>query len=543
MLLRIAHFNGISPRTSPRLLADTFATVSRNTKLWNGSVRPWRETQAVASLARIGAKRTIYRFGQDHADDSNYWLHWLTDVDVVRSPVAGNERTFFTGDGAPKVTDSVLALTGGEAYPNAAYDLGVPSPTQQPVANVTGTAGASETPVLRFYVYTFVNAWGEEGAPSPVSASVSATVSQTISITNMEVPSGAQSYASKRIYETNGVGEAADFYMKAEVPAGQTAVSFPAATTAAPNVAGTMTIGSLLVTAGWTPPPANLHSLTMMAGQILCGISGQAVRMAEPGYPYAWPARYEFTFEYDPVAIASYGNTLVVATKGVPYFIQGFEPATMQQTKIEREYACVSRRSMVAIGGGVAYASPDGMIVVDQGGATNVTEAFFDRDQWQALKPSSMHAYWWDNRIVVFYDTGSVQGGLIFSPGSEPSELGFYTEGAYVDPLRDALYVIVGNEVHRFDAAAQMQTFVWRSKVFQSGRPCNFGAAQIHLADSITFRLYGDDVLRHEQTVIDNTPFRLPSGYLAEEWQFEIEGTSEVFSLAVAETMRELRQV
>jgi len=540
MRIRIPAFNGIVPRTSPRLLEPTFAQIAENVKLWNGTLRPWRGTVKVGDLPRVGAKVTIYRFGHDDPDPTQYWFHWTKDVDVVRSPVGGNERTFFSGDGAPKVTDSVLALTGGGALPNAAYDLGVPSPTQQPIVAVTGAAGASEQPVSRAVLYTFVNDWGEEGSHSPVSAVFSASASQTIELSNIEVPTGAQSYSTKRIYETAGTGASAAFYMKGEIPAGQTTFSYPASTGAVPNPDGTQAVGSPLVTAGWTPPPADLVCLTMIDGRILAGISGQSVRMSVPDYPYAWPEAYEFRFEFDPVAIAAFGNTLVVGTTGRPYLVSGFEPTTMQQTPIEREYACVSKRSMVAIGGGVAYASPDGMVVVDQSGATNVTERFFDRDQWQAFKPESMHAYWWDNRLVVFYDTGAKQGGLVFAPGAEPTKLTLYSAGAYVDPQLDALFLIVGNEVHQFDAGADL-TMRWRSKLFDTGRPLNFSCARVVCTGAATMKLYGDGALQHAEAVASDDPFRLPDGYLADEWEIEFEGTGEVFSVDVAENMRELK--
>ena len=542
MRIRLPAFNGIAPRKSPLDLPDTWAQVAQHVRLWNEKLRPWRAPIKVADLLRVGAKQTIYRFGQDSATDAQYWFHWLTDVDVVRSPVAGNERTFFSGDGAPKVTDSVLALTGGGALPNAAYDLGVPSPATAPTVAVSGTPSSGEQPVTRFYVYTFVNAWGEEGSHSPVSLAVDATGSQTITLSGLEVPGGPQSYAAKYIYETNGSGASAAFYMVQEVAAGTTSVSFTAAVAAVPNPDGTRAVGSPLVTAGWTPPPADLVGLTMMNGTTLCGISGKAVRMAVPNYPYAWPERNEFRFEFDPVAIASFGNTLVVGTTGRPYLIQGFEPETMQQTLIEREYACASKRSMVSIGGGVAYASPDGMIVVDQSGAVNITDDFFDRDQWQALRPQSMHAYWWDNRLVVFYDNGTKHGGLIFPPGREPSELGFYSPGAYVDPIRDALYLIVGDEVHRFDGGAPL-TFTWRSKIFSTPRALNFSCARIRASGAITVKFYADAVLRCTRAVTSNRPFRLPSGCLSDEWEIEFTGTGEVLSAEIAESMHELKGV
>lgn len=540
MLIRIPTFNGIVPRTSARLLHDTFAQTAIDTKLWNGTLRAWREAVKVADLPRVGIKKTIYRFGQDSATDTQHWFHWTQEVNVVRSPIAGNERTFFSGDGAPKVTDSVLALTGGGALPNAAYDLGVPSPTTAPVPSISGEPDAQEQVDARYYVYTFVNAWGEEGAPSPVSIQVDVRASQSVTLSSLEVPTGAQSYTHKRIYETAGGNANAGFFFKTEIPAAQTSVTFTAATAAVPRPDGTFGVGSPLITSTFTPPPSDLTGLRIMAGQILYGLSGNKLRMAEPGYPYAWPSHYSFAFEFDPVAAGSYGNTIVVATKGTPYIIQGYEPSTMQQTKLERQYACVSARSLVEIGGGVAYASPDGMIVVDQGGATNITQNYFDGDQWRALKPESMHAYWWDNMLVIFYDTGTKQGGLIFAPGSEPTELGWHTTGAYVDPQRDHLYVIAGNEVHRFDAG-DPRTFKWRSKIYTTGRPLNFGAAQARADGAVTLRFYADGVLKHTQVVSSRDPFRLPPGFLADEWEVEAEGTGELYWLAFAESMKELK--
>lgn len=543
MLLRVPTTNGIKPRVSARLLDDSFAQVANNCKLWNGTVRGWRAPVAVADLPD-SLRETIYRFGQDSAVDTQYWFSWDSDVDVVRSPIAGNERTFFSGDGLPQVTDSVLALTGGGALPNVSYDLGVPSPTQTPTAVVTGTAATGAQAVSRYYVYTFVNDWGEEGGVSPVSGEVVAYSGQTVTLSSLEVPTGDNSYSVKRIYETQGIDESAGWYLKAEVSAALTSASVPAASAAVPNPTGNVSaVGSLLITQRFAMPPADLTCLTMLGADILCGISGNAVRMCEPGYPYAWPARYEFKFDHEPIAIASFGNTLVVGTRGVPYVIQGFEPTTMQQTKIEREYACVSKRSMVSVGGGVAYASPDGMILVDAGGATNITEPFIDPDQWKAYDPTSMHAYWWDNQLVIFYDTGTVSGGIILPPGREPTTIDLYTPGAYVDPQFGHLYLIDGSDVMRFDdEAGAAGAFTWRSKIFQVGRRLNFGAAQVHCTGPVTLKVYADGVLRHTQVVASTDPFRLPGGFLASEWEFELTGTGEVlFPLAVAETMAELK--
>lgn len=544
MLIHLPTFNGTSPRTTPRLLKDTFAQVARDTKLWNGTLRPWRAATQVAALSKVGTELTIYRFGQTEPGDSQYWFHWTTDVDVVRIPAASGERTVFSGDGPPKVTDAVLALTGGGSLPNAAWTLGVPSPTLAPGVSTTGSAGVGEQVVDRYYVYTFVNAQGEEGGVSPVSAVLSAYASQDVVLSALEVPSGAQGFTSKRIYETQGVGESADFYLVAEVSAGATSATFPADSANRPNPAGTVAaIGSKLRTADFFPPPEALFCLRRAPGTgLLAGLAEGKLRFCEPNYPYAWPPKYEYPFDHDPVAIGVYGTTIVVGTRGTPYLVQGIDPANMQVTPLEHQYACVSKRSMIEVAGGVVYASPDGLVLVDNSGAQLVTKDFYDRDQWQALNPSSMHGVWWDNRIVMFYDAGgSSRGAIVLEPGAEPTDLDLYASAAWVDPQRDAMYLAIDNAVLRFDAGAA-RTFRWRSKIFKAGKRVNMGYGRSSVSGAVTMRLYGDGVLRATKTLVNDAVFSLPAGYTAGEWEIELEGTGEVRALQIAETVDELKQ-
>lgn len=61
--------------------------------------------------------------------ENGRFFHWITDVDVERAHIGQDtaERTVFTGDGVPKITDSGIA-TGGTDYPVNDYDLGIPAP-------------------------------------------------------------------------------------------------------------------------------------------------------------------------------------------------------------------------------------------------------------------------------------------------------------------------------------------------------------------------------------------------------------------------------
>lgn len=123
------------------MLQSNQAQVASNTRLWTGALEALpaslvRKTELAADI------QTIYRFGQDVVGDTDYWFVWDKHVHVVKGPIAGDttERTYFSGDGYPKVTNSEVALAS-EPYPAAAYRLGIPSPTLAPSV----TVGAAPT--------------------------------------------------------------------------------------------------------------------------------------------------------------------------------------------------------------------------------------------------------------------------------------------------------------------------------------------------------------------------------------------------------------
>lgn len=121
-------------------------------------------------------------------DGNEKWLAWNRDVDVARSPIAGNEdrRFYYTGDGEPRVSNYELATAGVGPYPAGSYVLGVSPPLVKPT--VTPTGGVSATNVTRSYVYTFVTEWGEESAPSPPETVVGKEDATAWNITLMAVP-------------------------------------------------------------------------------------------------------------------------------------------------------------------------------------------------------------------------------------------------------------------------------------------------------------------------------------------------------------------
>jgi hypothetical protein len=182
--LRLSFFGGMVPRAGRRSLQDTQAQVATNVRLTSGQLQPLRDLVEVDD-PDITNLESIYKLTQDGQD---YWLGWAADVDAAKGPIAGDttNRTYFTGDGEPRVTDFDLA-TDDDPFPDGWYVLGVTPPITAPAVSHAGGAGAA---IDRTFVYTFVTPWGEESKPSPASTVVTGKIDGTWTVASMDVAPG-----------------------------------------------------------------------------------------------------------------------------------------------------------------------------------------------------------------------------------------------------------------------------------------------------------------------------------------------------------------
>lgn len=195
---RIAGFSGLVPRLAKQLLASNQAQIATNCTLTSGDLRPINAPSLVFSPVMDGDIISMFRMEKD---GNEKWLAWSADVDVARSPIAGNSsrRFYYTGDGEPRTSDFELASVGSVSSPSASgcYVLGVTQPVTAPL--VTPAEGTGAT-VTRSYVYTYVTQWGEESKPSPASPVTTGKVDSTWLLSAMDtVPpnSGTVSAAVK----------------------------------------------------------------------------------------------------------------------------------------------------------------------------------------------------------------------------------------------------------------------------------------------------------------------------------------------------------
>jgi len=522
-------FVGAIKKVAPHLLPDNAAQSATNCDLDNGALRALNDVSPSATLGKAGAKQALYRFAD------TYWFHWLAAVDVVKGPIAGDttERTYFTGDGVPQFTYAGVATSGGDnMYPSVSYVLGVPIPVATPSAAIYDGTASEDIADLRdrAYVYTWVNSLGEESAPSSVSGTVTVSGTQRVNVTNLETtPTGSYvAFAGKRIYRADTDGA---YRYVAQVAVGT--VSYIDEITDA-------ALGEEIVTATWLPPAADLAGLISLPNGSLVAFTGKTVCLSVENQPHAWPVAGEYTIHDDIVAIGAFGTSILALTDSYPVVLSGMSYDAMSVERVEVSEACTVKRGAVDVGYSVAYPSPDGLVLVGMQTAANITEKTLDRDQWEALSTGLVFAVGSVNKYYGFTSTG---GFIVNLSTGDIVEHEITADAGYFDAPSGDIYLVQGDIVKLWDGGSAL-TYVWKSKRFYDTKPTNYGFGQAYAASyPVTMRIYADALLKHTQTVRDENPFRLPGGFLATRWEYELEGSADLYQAAIASSIQELMSV
>ena len=421
-------------------------------------------------------------------------------------------------------TAAELSLRVGD-YPN--------TPTFA-IQSAEGRIDEDESTETRIYAWTWVNkesGFEFESAPSPASNEIDVRSGQTVSLTALqEVPTGEYVVTNRRIYRSvNGV-----FLFVKEIDAANNTFT---------DDVKPENLAEELPSMTWSPPPQALRGLINLPNGTMAGFVGRDVYFCEPYRPHAWPETYIQSIDYPVVGLGRMDTTLAVLTTGSPYFIQGSHPDSMVIVKSDLEQACVSKRSIVSHGGAVFYAAPDGLMMLSPGGSRIVTDKLFSFDQWQTFfKPETIHAYQHDNQYIAFYDNGTDRGGFIFDMQSQQMVThDIYAEAGYHDLQRDKLFLAYDDRTIRAWGRGSSKTLRWKSKKFTMPKPLSFAWGQLEAEGyPMTVSFIADGTTIHTQTVSSRDPFRLPAR-VGRDWEMQIDGDYEVFSLAIAHSSAELR--
>lgn len=425
--------------------------------------------------------------------------------------------------------------------------------------------------VVRSYVYTYVSAYGEEGPPSPPTVKTG-NVGETW---NLVIPDPTASQLSGRnitkkyVYRTitSSAGVATYFFV-AELPIGTTAF---ADSYADDEISG----NNQLESEGWSPPDSTFRGWVAMPNGIIAAWKSNEIWFCEPYRPHAWPAEYAVVVDYPVVGCGVMGQTLVICTTGSPWTATGVHPSTMSLAKINSYEPCVSRASIISTPGGVIYASPNGLVVAVPGAVTNLTNGLIGPGEWQTKTNISKLRAIQFNTAYMAYEAPGTSGSIGLMVDPSQSRIGYIdlSDSSYTitsimpDPWSSAPLVIRGGQIYTFDQpdSTNMQPYKWRSKLFKIGKKENLGAMKVYFtvptgAPTLTtevvnpttltatmygiVRVYADGVLRYSRELRSSgTEFRLPSGFKADEWQFEIEARVIVNDIQIASSSKELARV
>jgi hypothetical protein len=289
-------------------------------------------------------------------------------------------------------------------------------------------------------------------------------------------------------------------------------------------------------------------------------------------------------------------NALVVCTEGFAYTINGAHPSSMSLQKIAGLMPCTSRGSILSTTDGVYFSTPAGLALVSSGGVVIATKELIRKDKWNALvqintlRAAQLGAAYYafgqavlgvfqddtfQTNMVQQSDFAGARNGMLIDPTSQTVAFNnLSTEDPITNVMTDVwsgeVFVIQNGMVQWLDISDTQQPkapFVWRSKLFQTPKKDNFNVAKVFftvLPNTVSlnpvevegspqvlqpdqwclFRVYADNELVMTREVrVSGEQFRLPSGFKADYWQFEVEARVQIDVIQVATSAKELAGV
>jgi hypothetical protein len=543
--IRLANFKGKKPYLkSEHLLGTSEASNCTGTVFESGLIRGVNdEVQAQAPDVNFANSVTLYQYPVN----SN-WYTWTIDVDIATATKsATDEVIMYTGDGEPRITTN--ALIGAGPTIGAYRTVGITAPTAAPTATKVGAEDADPSYDTRNYVYTWYdNVSGMESAPSPVSNTVTVDIiGQTVDVASSTTApvDGTYNVTHKRIYRAVTGTATTDYQFVAEITL---------ATGTYNDALLGDALGEVIVTEDFERPPTTMKGIVSHPAGFFCGFDGNNLCFSEPGFYYSWPVKYKFEVEYPIVGIAVFGAYLAVMTEGIPYIVTGTTPANMIPRKLDEFLPCVSKRSIVDMGGRIVYAAEDALVEITGQGARKLSAGVYTRDQWKALAPVNMFGGRWRNLYMAVYPT-YIELWHQRAGDVGITRLTYSYESVWIDPSNgDVYFTDSTNAIQHFaGGASSTSTWTWISKPFMFREPINFACMRalgtftgtVTLDEDDTAPSDPDDVYTYttpSTALQGNTPIRLPSGIRYKGLRLTINGASgdELHELHLATSIDEL---
>ena len=529
-MIKLDTFIGEIPTLENHLLPDNASSAALNCKYNTGGLTAMRANSPIDGITQRplfnsidSSTQAIYLY--DNGDDYFLFQNQDKQASFVSNPLAddAHNRTYWSDVTGVRFVAKAEATTAG-VYPTQSYDLGVPAPSIWPSITINTLAEASGGMTATGFVYTFVSQYGEEGAPSAPTSSITVYDDTDLTVTAPVVPVNFDILITKyRTYMISG----GYYLLLAEQVINSNSTL----------VLSAVTLGEDISTIEYALPLDGLQGLTALPGGFIAGFVDNTLCFSESFLPYAWPAKYQLPFEERIVGIVPTYNGLLVATDGRPYVVTGTSPFGMSPMPLDTVLPCVSHRSIVDMGEYALYVSPDGIVAMEGGKAKLVTAEVFTQKQWEALVPSTMQAYRQDNNYLVITTAGKT---FSFDPSKRTityMDFGVDIKCCCYNADAKLLALTTNDELLSLDTGVDNLAFSWESKIYQSDMAYNFTDARVRATGNMVFTIaYMDsdnvELSSYSRNITSAATFRLPAR-VSERVQVRLAGDSGVSKLAV----------
>ena len=523
MKIVLASFGGIVPRYSDHNLSNIGATIAHDVKLRNGRIEAWRELCKFADVSPTA--RSFHLHGCCLAT-------W--DEIVHAAEVAPDWGRFYITGRRPYleyVEESCeCAMTTHRA--------GVPTPMQPPVA--AATEECSRIADARSYVYTYINKYFEESAPSPASNVVRVNDGSRVVVSGIALPpNDYDDVIGARIYRaTTGVIRADGKEQKTQTEFLYVgSVDFPT-TTFVDTIKG-VGLGEALETHKVRPAPEGLRNIVAIEGVVrLAGTTGNQVHMTENFQLHNWPAKYDLTLDSQIVHMGALDQRLFVTTDTVPYVIDVSSCEDLKCSPVMDiqqplpDISCGHASSAIITPHGFVYSSRVGLILIDPKAQWYVlTARWFSEDDWAQVRPETVRLGYWEGFLFIVTDTvtfllningdpyGDMKGAELVTLSDCPVDLHQTSTGAMMLMQDGAVWV--------WNSGDKLREYLWVSRELPGNHSAGYNdglpdrdmplgsmwspvSAKVRTQET-TFTLHHP--LRNDvfsRVVLDERPFRLP---------------------------------
>lgn len=590
--MRIEKFSGLIPKMGPKYLPDGNATIAENLDIYGNRLKPINMPRATGEILLTpcgamfsGTPKSVHRAGsvlvawEDYTHVSPDWTRKLGDTSFLfvqdgvlyrqsAERILAGKCPIKVGIKRPsceKITVSVETQAGCEA--KEIIPICVPYNTCDNIEH---------PPVPVAYLFTYMNACGEESAPSCPSDVMEIRWGDAV-VVDVADPNTPDNAVSRRWYRAVADNEANTHWLfVGETPIQQTVFY---------DMNCQCQWADELSTETHDAPPECLEGVAVIGTNMTIVWSNRHFWVSERNFPHAYNIdneyrlRYQIQGMYEITSMVEGGvhYNLIAITDGLHYSIQADEPGKVIIAEMQQRYKCYSNTA-VRTESQIIYSAPQGLVAVTMQGEELLTGQYMTEHEWVEFLPETLKLVYHDDRIYGF----NRKGGFIYQIGRDKRrDADFVTHTVVIDvgytDETSRFLLFKGKDVYewgkgtlgRYDwkSKTYVESGTWRpitckivSPAFNTQKHRGFSKAKIayeewvrthpfspsevffnnnpkyqkHMAHlvrqtpSVEVILYADGREYYRRHVRSNKPFLLPRRYKAIDWAVRVKGQIQI---------------